>query len=98
MAGVAEENYAAFAPLRERLALEDRPLVAIRAGVERGAHVGVEARERSAQLVHVAFRRPGLRRDPVLALGLAGDEVDLVARLGGVVHDDMAVDAPPLRA
>src|SRR3954471_7067861 len=97
MAGVAEQRDAAFAPSRQRLALEDRPLVAIRTRVEHRAYFGVEAGEGCAQFGDIAFGGPRFRRDPVLALRLAGDEVDLVARLRRVVDDDMAVLAPPLR-
>ena len=84
MARVAEQHDAAVAPALERLALEDRPLVAVGARFEHGAHVRMETGVRRAQLLHVAFRGPRFARHPLERLRDARHEVDLAA-IGAVV-------------
>ena len=98
MTGIAQKHDAALAPARQRLALEDGPLVAVRTGLQHGAHIGVEAGIGLAQLSHIALGRPGFARQPFGGLRHAGDEVELAARRVRVVDDDVAVDAPPFGA
>src|ERR1700730_3894730 len=55
MAGVTQQHHASIAPARQGLALEDGPLVAIRARFYHGASVRVETFVRLAQLFHVTL-------------------------------------------
>jgi hypothetical protein len=98
MAGVAEQHHPAAPPRRQRIALEDAPLVHLGRGRQHGAHVGMKVRKGRAQFSDVAFRRPRFLRDPIRPLGLAGDEIDLVACRGDEIDHDMAVGAPPFGA
>ena len=96
MAGVAEQDDEAVGPARQRIALEQRPLVHARTGGQQALHVLVEAGQRLANLAHLAARRPGLHV-PV-RIGHAGDEVDLVPPRVHGIDDDVPVRTPPLGA
>ena len=98
MARVAEQHDASLAPFRERLALENRPLVAIGARIEHGANIRMKSFVRLAQLAHVARRGPRFAGEPVGRLRDARHEIDLAAIAPRVIDDDVPVDAPPLRA
>src|SRR4029077_15534835 len=95
MAGVAYTNDPAPAPGRQWITFEDRPFVAVGAGVEHHPHLGMEARIGLAQLVDVALGRPRLPRHPVGWFRDAGDEVKLAAVPGRVIDHDVAILAPP---
>ena len=87
MTGVTEQNDAAFAPFRQRLALQYRPFVTIRTRIEHRTHLWMKALVSSAQLTNVAFRGPRLARHPLGGLGLncgIHDAVDLAAKVGRV--------------
>src|SRR5207247_2096094 len=98
MTRIAQEHDASGAPAGKRLALENRPLVAVRAGFQNGAYVGMESFVGVAELIHVAFGRPRLARHPFRRLRDAGDEVDLAPIGLRVIADDVAIDAPPFGA
>ena len=93
MAGVAEKGYVAVSPVRQRIAIEDRPFVHVRAGRKDSLDFVRKTGEGGAQFLDVALGRPGL--DAKLRLRLAGDEVDLAAVRLDVIDDDVPVLAPP---
>jgi len=58
MTGIAQQDNAALSPGRERVALEDAPLMHLGSGGQDRADVGMEVRKRRAHLPEVAFRGP----------------------------------------
>src|SRR3974390_817849 len=98
MTGVADQNYPALAPGWQGITLQDRPFVAVGAGIEHHPHLGMETGIGLSQLVHVALGRPRLPRHPVGWFRNAGDEVKLAAVPGRVIDHDVAIFAPPFGA
>src|SRR5690349_14725746 len=96
MTRVTEQAYPAVAPARQRLTLENRPLVTIGARLQHHAHLGMKSLVSLAQLANFSLRRPGLLRQPIGRLRNAGDEVKLAAIPPRVIKHDVPVDAPPL--
>ena len=97
MAGVAQQHDRPVRPARQRIALEQRPLVhAADRRPARAARPRGSRRAPGDHLLHLAARRPGLHV-PV-GIGHAGDEVDLVAPGVHGIDDDVPVGAPPLGA
>src|SRR5437764_671356 len=81
--GSAEQDHRRVAPAGQGIAIDDRPFVHARAGVDDAPDLLVKARERSAELVEIAGRRPGFHSE--LRLRHAGYEIDLVAVHGHVI-------------
>ena len=96
MARIAQEHDATVAPVRQRLAFENRPLVAIGACFQHRANIGMKTFVRLAQLFHVSFCRPRFARNPLRRFRHAGHKIKFGARRVRVVDDDVAVGAPPL--
>ena len=96
MGGVAQQHHRAVAPAGQGIAIDDRPFVHARAGVDDAPDLLVKAGERGAELVEVAGRRPGFHGE--LRLRHAGDEIDLVAVRRDVIDDDVAIRPPPFAA
>ncbi len=89
VACVSKQDDAPAAPQRKRLARQQRPLGRLRAGVDDALHLFMEAFVAFLDLAHLHV--DGKQPVTPIGVGRAGDEIDLVAGVGEVVDDHVAV-------
>ena len=61
MAGVADQNHAILAPLRQGVAFNQRPFANLWTGIKNDPRVRMEADKSGPQLTEVSARRPVTR-------------------------------------